>query len=235
MFSFASRNVRVVLPLLLILALPLTAQSRREGARDRRLPGTGNPDEQLPVWSFVEKGVPAPVTTPLAVYWLPASVEEMDHSPLLTARALLEQSVGCVALQVIVPPNAAAAEKLGVAGKLPTAVLVDRQGNVIRRAENVRGVLRPAAVEKIVNDEIGLRNESMYRDIREAKRRADAGEKEAAIRLYTKIWDDRCLFPLAGKEAQTALKALGVVVQEPPAQAPPDPYLATPPTKKPKG
>jgi len=179
--------------------------------------------------------MPAPATTPLAVYWLPASVEEMDRSPLLTARALLEQSVGCIALQVIVPPNAAVVEKLGVAGKLPIAVLVDRQGAVIRRAENVRGVLRSAAVEQMVGDELRARNDSMYHDITEAKRRADAGDKATAIRLYTKIWDDRCLFPLAGKEAQSALKVLGVVVEEPPAVHPADPNLTVAPPKKPNG
>src|SRR5260370_13548113 len=116
----------------------------------------------------------------------------MDHSPLLTARALLEQSVGCVALQVIVPKNAAVVEKLGVAGKLPIAVMIDRQGNIIRRAENARGVLRSAAVEQMVTDELRARNDSMYRDITEAKRRADAADNETPIRLSTTLWDDPC-------------------------------------------
>ena len=226
-----SQKLRIVL--LLILALPVIAQSRREEGRSRSLPGTGNPDEQLPVWSFVEKGLPPSINAPLTVYWFPASVQEMNHSPLLTARALLEQSVGCVALQVIVPPNASAVEKLGVAGKLPVAVLVDRGGNVIRRAENVRGVLRTPAVEQMVADELRTRNDGMYRDIMEAKRRADAGDKPEAIRLYSKIWDDRCLFPLAGNEARSALKTLGVTVQEPPAQSRPDPNLTVAPPKKP--
>lgn len=203
---------------MLILALPLAAQEQRRG---RYSPGTGNPDERLPVWVFVEKGTLPPVTTPLIVYWLPASVEEMNKSPLLDARALLQESVQCSELVAVVPPNPAIAEKLGVAGKLPIALLVDKSGNVIRRSEDVR----LAAVTKMLKDELNARNDAMYRDITEARRRAAAGEKETAVRLYTKIWDDRCLFPLAGKEAQTALKALGVVVQEPPPTSPPDPYL----------
>ena len=211
-----------LLPLILILAVPLAAQEQH---RSRYSPGTGNPDERLPVWVFVEKGALPAVTTPLVVYWLPSSVEEMNKSPLLDARSLLQESVQCSELVAVVPPNAAAAEKLGVTGKLPIALLVDGKGNVLRRAENVKGVLKPAAVEQMVKSELNARNDAMYRDITEAKRRAGAGDKETAIRLYTNIWNDRCLFPLAGKEAQTALKGLGVVVQEPAPTAPPDPYL----------
>lgn len=222
------KNIRLVLPLILIVALPLAAQRQQ---RSRYAPGTGNPDERLPVWVFVEKGALPAVTTPLVVYWLPSSAEEMKKSPLLDARTLLQESVQCSELVAVVPPNAAVVEKLGVTGKLPIALLVDSKGNVLRRAENVHGVLRPAAVEQMVKGELNARNDAMYRDITEAKRRAGAGDKETAIRLYTNIWNDRCLFPLAGTEAQTALKALGVTVQEPPPTAAPDPYL-TPKTDK---
>src|SRR5260221_3797879 len=52
----------------------------------------------------------------------------------------------------------------------------------------------------------------MFRDITTARKRANAGEKDAAITLYRKIWDDRCLYPLAGQEAQGALKVLGMTV-----------------------
>lgn len=235
MSEFARSKVRFALPLMLILALPVHAQSRRGGGeRGRSGPGTGNTDQHLPAWTFVEKGTTASITAPLVLYWLPASLEEMEHSPLLTSRALLEDAVLCVALEAIVPYNAAIVEKLGVGDKLPIAVLVDRNGKVVRRAENARGALRPSAVEQMVSDELGARNEAMYRDITEAKRRADAGDKQTAIDLYRRIWDDRCLFPLAGKEAQSALKALGVVVKETPAPPMPDPNLGLPAPANPK-
>ncbi len=224
-----------MLLLSLFLVLPLTAQSRRGGGERRPSgPGTGNPEQQLAPWRFVEKGA-APVTAPLVLYWLPASPEEMDHSPLLASRALLENSVRCVALEAIVPPNAAIMEKLGVTGTLPAAVLVDGRGNVIRRMENAGGVLRSSAVEQMVSEELSARDKAMYRDITEAKRRADAGDKQTAIDLYRRIWDDHCLFPLAGREAQSALKALGVVVKETPAPSPVDPNLQPAPMKRSAG
>ena len=230
MFRSVSLTARFASLLILLLAVPLTAQSRRGGGeRVRSGPGTGNPEQQAPAWRFVEKGEAAPIAAPLILYWLPASLNDMNHSALLTSRALLEDSVRCVAVEVIVPGNGAMVEKLGAAGRLPTAVIVDRHGNVIRRAENTGGVLRSTVVEQMVREELSARDEAMYQDITQAKRRADAGDKQAAIDLYRRIWDDRCLFPLAGNEAQSALKALGVVVQETPATQTVDPYLAVSP------
>jgi hypothetical protein len=233
----ASPKILFAVLLMPLLVLPVTAQSRRGGGqsqRGRSGPGTGNPEQQLPPWLYVEKGTTPPITTPLVLYWLPTSPEEMDHSPLLGSRALLEESASCVALEAIVPYNQSMVEKLGVAGKLPIAVLVDRQGNVVGRVENAAGVLRSPPVEQMVSKELNARNEAMYRDITEAKRRADSGDKSTAIDLYRRIWDDRCIFPLAGREAQKALKTLGVVVQEVPAPPPADPSLAAPPPANPK-
>ena len=222
---------RFVLLLILIVALPLTAQSRG-GQRSRSGPGTGNPEEQPPPWRFVEKGAP-PVTTPLTLYWLPLSNAEMDRSPLLSSRILYDGSRRCVALEAIVPDNAALVEKLGVTGRLPAAVLIDSHGAVIRRAENVSGVLRSSAVEQMVSEELNARDEAMFRNIIEAKQHAAAGDKEKAIDLYRRVWDERCLFPTAGQEAQSALKALGVIVKETPVPPPPDPNLRVTPANPP--
>jgi hypothetical protein len=229
MFKPINGASRLVLLLILIASLPVVAQGRGGGGRVRSGPGTGNPEEQLPRWRFVEKGAPPPVTTPLALYWLPASNAEMDRSPLLNSHALLDASVRCVALEAIVPPNVAIVEKLGVAGKLPAAVLVDSHGTVIRRVESAGGVLKLLAVEQMVSAELNAHDEAMFRNITEAQRQAVAGNKQTAIDLYRKVWDERCLFPTAGQEAQGALKALGVVVLETPVPPPPDPNLKVTP------
>ncbi len=224
-----------VLGVALLLALPAFAQSRRGvGQRSRSAPGTGDPESDLAPWLYIEKGATLPITTPLVLYWLPASSEEMERSPLLTSRALIADSASCVALEAVVPDNEAMAAKLGAAGRLPMAVLTDRHGNVVRRVENVGGALRQPAVEQMVADELSARNEAMYHDITEARRRAGTGNKQGAIDRYQKIWDDRCLFPLAGEEAKKALKALGVVVQEPAATLASDPYLNAPPSALPE-
>ncbi len=210
---------------LLIFALPLHAQRGRSG------PGTGNPKQHLVPWRFLENGAAlvirfvtktATVTGPVVLYWLPASLDEVEKSPLLTSHVLLEESLRCVGMEIVLPANASIIDKLGAAGSLPAALLVDGHGSVIRRVNNVRGA---SAVERMLTDELNARDEAMYRDITEAKRRASAGEKASAIELYKKIWDDRCLFPLAGSEAQSALKALGVTVHETPTPPPADPNL----------
>lgn len=236
MIQPASSTSRFVFLLILLLVLPVTAQAQRGGGdRARSGPGTGNPGEQLPPWRFVEKEAP-PVITPLTLYWLPKSNEEMDRSPLLNSRALLDDSARCVALQAIVPNvpnNAVIAEKLGMAGKLPAAVLVDGHGTVIRRVENAGGILKPSAVELMVSEELSARDEAMFHNITEGKRQADAGDKPKAIDLYRRVWDERCLFPLAGQEAQSALKALGVVVEEVPVPLAADPNLSVTPARPP--
>ena len=207
--------------LLLLIAAPQVSaqrQPRRGG------PGTGNPEEHLVPWKFIEKDVP-PRTAALTLYWLPASVDDTERSPLIASPSLFEAANRCVDFELVLPGSAAVSEKLGAAGKVPAALLADRDGHIIRRADNVHGVLRADEVERMLGSELAARDEAMYREMREASQQASAGNKSAAIGLYQKIWDDRCLFTLAGTEAQRALKALGVVVQEPPAVHPLDPNL----------
>ncbi len=156
------------------------------------------------------------------LYWLPASLDETKKSPLLTSGVLIDDSLRCVSMLVVLPEDSATIEKLGATGKLPMAIVSDAHGKVIRTVPKVRGVLRPAAVEQALTDELRARDESMYREMTEA-RRLSASDKEASIALYKKIWEDRCLFPVAGNDAQRALKSLGVTVVDVPAPPPPDP------------
>ena len=181
-------------------------------------------------WRVIEKDVPPP-KGPIVLYWLPASAEEMERSLLMTSSALGEAATRCVDLEIVAPGSAAAVAKLGAAGKVPAALLADRDGRIIARTDNVRGVLRADEVERMVNDALSARDQAMCREMREANQQAAAGNNNAAIDLYKKIWDDRCLFPLAGTEAQHALEKLGVVVKEPPSSPPPDPNLQLHPPK----
>ena len=204
---------------LLIFATPLLGQ------RSRGAPGTGNPTERRVPWHYVEKDA-AIEKGPVVLYWLPASLDEAERSPLMTSRVLFDDSVRCVSLLIVLPEDSATIEKLGATGKLPMAVVTDAHGKVIRTVENVRGVLHPAAIEQALTDELSARDEAMYRGMNDARRLA-ATDKNAAIALYKKIWDDRCLFPIAGSDAQRSLKALGVIVADTPAPPPPDPGVKT--------
>jgi hypothetical protein len=224
------RRIAVASFFVVTLVSPVFGQ-RGEG-RGHSGPGTGNPDEHLVPWMFLSKGGDL-VKGPLVLYWLPASTDEMKRSSLLTSHALLEASARCVQFEIVLPDDAAAIEKLGATGRLPFAVLVDSQGRVTRTIGNVRGSLSTTAVERLLAEELGARDEAVFRDLTEAKRRAGDGEKEQSIDLYKKIWDDRCLFPLIGTEAQRALKGLGVIVHDTPAAPPVDPNLKVTVTKKP--
>jgi hypothetical protein len=214
------RRILAVSVSLLVLASPLHAQSGRRSG-----PGTGNPDEHLVSWKFLPKGNDL-VKGPLVLYWLPASLEEVQRSPLRISQTLLEDATRCVGLEIIVPDDVVTIEKLGAMGKLPMALIVDEHGSVIRKIENIRGVLRPASVEQMVADELSVRDEAVYQKLTEAKRSVLVGDKGKAIDLYQKIWNDRCLFPLVGSEAQRALKDLGVVVRDIAAPPPVDPNLS---------
>ena len=209
-------------------AVQAHSQSARGG------PGTGKPDDDLVPWKFVEKGA-AIEKASLTLYWLPASQKETEHSELLTSRALLADSLRCVSFQLVLPENAPTIALLGATGKPPAALLVNSQAIVIRRIDNVRGALPSASVERMVSDELAARDEAMYHEMSEARKHASAGEKDAAIDLYKTVWNDRCFFPLAGTEAQRALKALGVEVHEVPAPIAVDPQLKkpSPPAKPP--
>jgi hypothetical protein len=218
------RRSLVVSMVLLALAASLGAQSRGGGQRGRSGPGSGNPDEHLVPWKFLPKGAEL-VKGPVVVYWLPASLDEVKRSPLLTSHALLEDSARCVELDIVDPGDAATIEKLGATGKLPMALIIDQDSRVIRQVNNTHAVLRPQSVEQLVSEELNARDDEVFRRLTEAKKMASAGEKEKAIDLYKKIWDDRCLYPLVGAEAQHALKDLGVIVMQTVAPPPADPSL----------
>jgi hypothetical protein len=220
------RTTVVAFNLLLIL-LRAFAQGRE---RVRSGPGTGDPYESLVPWHFFEKGG-AFLDAPLVLYWLPASSKETERSPLLSSQELVRDVDRCLTFEIVLPEDRVTIEKFGATGKLPAAVLADAKGTVLRRVEGGGGRLATASVEKMVRDELGARGEAMYAAVIDAKKRVANGDKQGAIDLYRKLWDARCLFPVAGREAQQSLKNLGVIVVEPPAHIAVDPNLTIAPAK----
>jgi hypothetical protein len=223
-----SARATAVIALGLLLVPHLFAQSRRGGARSG--PGTGDPYERLVPWHFLEKGG-AFVDAPLVLYWLPASSKETERSTLLTSQELLRDADRCLSFEIVLPEDRATIEKFGETGKVPAVVLADASGAVLRRVESVGGRIATASVEKMVRDEFDSRGEAMYATMIEARKRVANGDKRGAIDLYRKLWDQRCLAPAAGSEAQQSLKNLGVIVVEPPAHIALDPNLMPAPAK----
>jgi hypothetical protein len=174
-------------------------------------------------WRYLEAGVVLE-KAPLTLYWLPASRDEMKRPELQESRKLAAVAAQCVTMAVVLPEDTATAGKLGATGTRPLALLMDADGKIVRRVENVKGVLKPAAVEQMAEEELNARDAAVYAQFSEAKKDVAAGQKDAAVDLFKKVWTQRCMFPAAAGEAQRALKALGVIVTDtPPATAKPAP------------
>ena len=159
-------------------------------------------------WKVVIPGESPPVS-PFTLFWIPASADDFKHSDMLFSRPLTAFAGQCVAMTVIRADDEPMIGKLGVAGALPAAVLVDGDGKQLGKVDNEHGVLRVAAVERLVRDQLRARDAVLDAQLEDAQRKAAAGNREAAVVGYRAIWDLRCLAPKKAKVAQRELKKLG--------------------------
>lgn len=162
-------------------------------------------------WKVLNLG-DAPAKGELVLNWIPATREEIRHSPLITSRSLALSASQCVAMQIIRPDDSETIEKLG-AVELPAAVLVDGNGTVVARAKSEAGSLRTQDVEKMVRDALTSRDVELDHVLDSARTKADAGERDAAVDLYRRVCALRCLFPRKARDAERALSKLGVAAK----------------------
>jgi len=160
-------------------------------------------------WKILKAGEPRPAT-PLVLYWIPLSSDDFRRSELLTYRPLTTYPPDCLSMIVVRADDGALIARLGVSGKLPTAVLVGGDGSVIGAVPNERGALSAAAVDKLLRDTLRAREEALDRDLDDAPKKLGVGDRDAAVALYRRVWESRCLFPRHAKEAERALRKLGV-------------------------
>ena len=160
-------------------------------------------------WKILAPGDPSPAA-PLVLYWIPLSSDDFRHSELLTYRPLTAYPTQCVAFAVVRVDDRATIDRLHAAGKLPIAVLAGEDGAVVAAAENERGALRAAAVDKLLRDTLRAREEALDRDLDDAPKKLGLGDRDGAVALYRRVWENRCLFPRHAKEAERALRKLGV-------------------------
>ena len=149
------------------------------------------------------------VDAPLALFWIPASVEELRHSELLTSDDLTLYSSQCVAMRVVRLNDQARLATLAEDVQLPVAVLVDRSGHIVGRVESEHGILSVTEVEALVRAELDRRAAETQSTLDRARERAEANDLEAAATLYRSVWEQRCLCPRQGREAKKALRKLG--------------------------
>lgn len=149
------------------------------------------------------------VDAPLALFWIPSSVDELRHSELLTSDDLTLYSSQCVAMRVVRLNDEARLASLAEDVQLPVAVLVDRSGHIVGRVESEDGILSVTEVEALVRAELDRRAAETQSTLDRARERAEANDLEAAATLYRSVWEERCLCPRQGREAKKALRKLG--------------------------
>jgi hypothetical protein len=199
---------------LAVIIVPAAFAQRGE-APVRRGPGTGNPDIQLVPWKYLQSDTLVH-DAPLTLYWLPANNGQVDRSPLFDSKILLSAATRCVGFQIVTPDRANVIHTLGETDNLPAALVLDREGKTVAKFDNPRGELLTKNVETLLSDQLDLRDQTMFRSMMAASQEATAGRTKNAIEMYQKIWDDRCLYPLAANEAKKALLDLGVKVTDTP-------------------
>ncbi len=177
--------------------------------------GNTNAQQTYPVpWKLVQPSDPPP-SQGLAVYWLPSSQAELEKSSLRFSRVLSTYSQQCVALG-IVDFHTPLGKKFIGDQKPPVAVLAEPDGKMLAKAENKDGYLKVDQVEKLLETEIKSREESVKKQMDNAKEKAKSGDSQGAIQLYRAVYDQKCMFPSKAKDAAKELKKLGVTVAEVP-------------------
>jgi tetratricopeptide (TPR) repeat protein len=151
----------------------------------------------------------APIASGLVVYWFPSSGEEFQRSSLRNSRSLSLYASQCVTMGVA-DASTALGQKFLSGEKLPVVVLAKSDGTVINKLENTKGFLKVDQVEKLVESEMKQREGAIKEQLKEAKEKAKAGDKDAAIPLYRSVLEEKCLFPGKAKDAVKELKKLGV-------------------------
>jgi tetratricopeptide (TPR) repeat protein len=145
----------------------------------------------------------------LVVYWFPASADELKKSSLRASRPLTLYAAQCVSMELADKrlPNA---DKLIGTSTLPVAVLANPDGTPVTKVENTAGKLKVDQLEKVVESEVKQREKTLDEQLKEAKAKAAAGDKDSAIKLFQAVLEQKCMFPKKAKESAKELKKLGV-------------------------
>src|SRR6266550_7924263 len=115
----------------------------------------------------------APLTTPVIVYWFPATPDEMNASELVQSRMLTLYSAQCIGMQLVKPDDAEAAAKWKVTDKRPLALLVS-DGKEVARVSADKGALHSAEIENAIHHELYVRGALLDEQLATAKSKADS-------------------------------------------------------------
>jgi len=156
-------------------------------------------------WKVIEPG--AATGTPLTLFWVPASVDELRRSDLLTSEELTLFSSRCVAMRVVRFDDLDRLTALGI-DAIPAAVLIDGEGGVIGSVDPRNGALVVSEVVALVRNELEERESAANARLDEARRAAEAQGVDEAIAIYRSVWEQRCVCPRQGRDARRAMKKI---------------------------
>jgi len=159
-------------------------------------------------WKVRDDKTPA-VKSGLVLYWFPASADEVKKSSLRESRDLSLYAGQCVAME-LADNRVANFNTLVGESKLPIAVLANPDGTTVSKLENKNGKLDVRDVEKLVGNEVKLRKTNVETSMKDGKAAASAGNKDAAIKAFQSVLEQRCMFADKAKDAAKELKKLGV-------------------------
>jgi tetratricopeptide (TPR) repeat protein len=160
----------------------------------------------------------------LAVYWFPASAEEVNKSSLRESRTLQVYAQQCITMG-LADARTSLGQKFVPDGKLPVAMIVQPDGTVVAKLDSKDGKLRVGDLEKLVDTEMKKREASLKEKMESAKGKEKSGDKEGAISELRAVYDQKCMFPSRAKDAKKELKKLGVEVADLPAAPSLDPAV----------
>ena len=159
-------------------------------------------------WRVIEPQ--AVVDAPLALFWVPASADELRRSELLASDDLTLFSSQCVAMRVVQPNDVARMTALAEDAEPPLAVLAERAGKILGRVTSERGAISLAEVEDLVRAELECRADESEAMLDRAAERVEENDLSAAAELYRAVWAERCVCPRQARAAKKALRKLGL-------------------------
>ena len=169
---------------------------------------SGTAPETYPVpWKI--RDAKTPPAKGLVLYWFPASSDELKKSSLRASRTLSLYASQCVSMELADGQIPNAQQLLGDA-KPPVAVIAMPDGTPVTRVENKDGKLAVAAVEKVLDTEMKSREAAIDEQLKDGKAKVAAGDKDAAIKVFQAVAEQKCMFPSKAKSAAKELKKLGV-------------------------
>jgi tetratricopeptide (TPR) repeat protein len=144
----------------------------------------------------------------LALYWFPASTQEVQLSSLRTSRTLSLYASQCVSM-LLADATMPVGQQFKVAERLPMVVLAKADGTPVAEVEGEKGKLYAPAVEKLLSGEMSRRENALKQSLEDAKGKARSGDTAAAVLLLKSVYAERCLFPKRANDAAKELKKLG--------------------------